>query len=173
MMPRRNVQRAVIPCPELSRPCPEQAFVTPNPSGYEFGWKCPAGHAGVIAWAHGSPPPDFVLNTWEPRTPQQHEECDDMAKKAKNVTLPGMEDRAIKPLQTAAEEYAEIRDERMELSQREVKLKAKVLTLMHHHQKEHYAYGGVTIDIVKEEENVKVRVKAVKDDEGEDGPPDE
>jgi len=78
--------------------------------------------------------------------------------------LPGTEDRAIKPLEEAAQDYAEIRDRRMALNAEEVGLKAKVLRLMKHHGKQAYHRDGVSIEIVVEEETVKVRVKKVDDE---------
>jgi hypothetical protein len=88
-----------------------------------------------------------------------------MAKRQRPADLPGMEDRAIVPLQEAALKYAEIRDERMALNQREAQLKAEVRTLMKRHRKTHYAYDGVEIDILPPEadEIVKVRVRKPKD----------
>ena len=79
--------------------------------------------------------------------------------------LPGTEDRAIKPLEDAAQDYAEIRDRRMALNAEEVGLKAKVLRLMKQHGKQAYHRDGVSIEIVVEEETVKVRVKKAGDDE--------
>lgn len=80
--------------------------------------------------------------------------------------LPGLEERAIRPLQEAAHTYAEIRDgdERMELSQSEHALKEKVLGLMKKYEKTHYSFNGVVIDIIPEAETVKVRIKKPKAD---------
>lgn len=87
-----------------------------------------------------------------------------MAKRAREQDLPGMEERAIKPLQNAAVEYAEIRDERMALNTRESELKKKVRNLMHEYEKTHYAYDGVEIDLEPPdgEEIVRVRIKKAK-----------
>ena len=84
---------------------------------------------------------------------------------ANQDNLPGMEDREIKALQEAAIHYAKIRDKRQKLTAEEVELKADVLKLMHKHKREHYEYNGVSIDIVMEEETVKVKIRKVKDDE--------
>ena len=86
--------------------------------------------------------------------------------KAKVVDLPGMEDRAIRPLQDAALEYAAIRDERMALNECEATLKARVRDLMHQHNKTRYAYDGVEIELAPPdgEEKVKVRVAKPKGD---------
>jgi hypothetical protein len=79
--------------------------------------------------------------------------------------LPGTEDRAIKPLEKAALDYADIRDQRMALNLEEVGLKAKLLRLMKEHGKQTYHRDGVSIEIVTEEESVKVRVKKPSEDE--------
>lgn len=75
-----------------------------------------------------------------------------------------IEDRAIKPLEDAAAEYAELRDERMRLTEQEVGLKAKLLSLMKKHSKTTYDRDGIHIEIVTEDETVKVRVKKVAQD---------
>lgn len=56
-----------------------------------------------------------------------------MAKKkiARQKDLPGMEDRKITAIENAAQDYAEIRDQRQELTTQEVELKTKLLKLMH------------------------------------------
>ena len=77
----------------------------------------------------------------------------------RQARLPGTEDPKIEGLHSAALDYAEIRDERMELTEREHELKTKLLALMHQHKKQSYHYNGVTITVVVEEETVKVRVK--------------
>jgi Zn/Cd-binding protein ZinT len=88
--------------------------------------------------------------------------------KPKTQDLPGMEDRAIKPLQEAALEYAGIRDQRMALNTQEADLKKRVRTLMHKHKpgQTRYAYDGVEIELVppEGEEGVKVRIKKLKED---------
>ena len=88
----------------------------------------------------------------------------DKKKAGKQPSLEGMEDRQIKELQDAAVSYAEIRDERMDLNRQEVDLKAKLLALMKKHNKETYSYDGVEVNVVHEEETVKVKVKK-KDEE--------
>ena len=79
--------------------------------------------------------------------------------------LPEMEDSKISVLEDCALSYAEARDERMGLSQREVELKGKLLDLMKAEKKEHYKRGNIKIDIVHEKENVKVKIKAATEDE--------
>src|SRR5215471_10381704 len=83
----------------------------------------------------------------------------------KNRALPGMEDHAIKPLEEVAEQYAEIRDQRMELTEREHSLKTHALKLMKKYDKTIYRHGGVEITVVPGEDDVKVRVKKPGDED--------
>ena len=85
-------------------------------------------------------------------------------KKARQKRLPGMQDAKLEALHNAALSYAEIRDQRQALTKQEVDLKGSLLTLMHRHKKDHYEYNGVTVDLVAEQETVKVRVKKAKQD---------
>ena len=85
-----------------------------------------------------------------------------MAKRSKQVNLPEMEDRAIKPLQDAATDYAEIRYERIALNKREATLKKNVLKIMRQHNKVHYAYDGVEIELVAPDVDPDVKVKVAK-----------
>jgi len=77
--------------------------------------------------------------------------------------LPGMENTKITAIENAAMDYAEIRDERQELTLREVELKTKLLDLMHKAGKTEYKRNGISVKIVPEGENVKVRVKSEDD----------
>jgi hypothetical protein len=81
-------------------------------------------------------------------------------KKPRQTSLPGMENRKIAELQRTALDYADVRDQRMELSKQESDLKKELLGMMHTHKMEHYEYGNVIVDVVHEEETVKVKVKA-------------
>jgi hypothetical protein len=85
-------------------------------------------------------------------------------RKPKSQALPGLEDHAIKPLEDVAEKYAEIRDQRMELTQSEHELKALALKLMAKYDKTIYRHNGVEITVVPGEDDVKVRVKKPGDD---------
>ena len=78
--------------------------------------------------------------------------------------LPGMEDRTIGSLEKMAEEYADYRDERIAIGQREVRLKADVMSEMKRLGKTRYHRNGITIEIVVEQESVKVSVKKPKED---------
>jgi hypothetical protein len=96
-----------------------------------------------------------------------------MAKSSKQDALPGMADRKLKDLHDCALEYAEARDERQAIGAREVELKGKLLDLMHKHKKEEYTYEDVHINIVHEEETVKVKIKKAKDGEEDPDEPEE
>jgi len=80
----------------------------------------------------------------------------------KQADLPGMENRAIEELESAARRYAAIRDKRMALNEAEVKLKDLLLGLLKKHDKREYQRDGIRIWIKVEEETVKVKV----DEEG-------
>lgn len=84
-------------------------------------------------------------------------------KKGRQKRLPGMSDAKLEALHNAALDYADIRDQRQALTTDEVKLKKKLLDLLHKYKKTHYEYQGVTIDLVVEKE--KVKVKVVKPDD--------
>ena len=89
-------------------------------------------------------------------------------KRPHSRALPGMEDRAIKPLEEVAEQYAAIRDERMELTQREHALKDLALKLMKKFEKTVYRHDGIEITVVPGEDDVKVRVKKEPEADEED-----
>lgn len=78
--------------------------------------------------------------------------------KAKQTDLPGMEDRAFPDLNQAALDYAEGRDERMTLTQKEADLKTRVIELMHKYDKKIYVYEDITIELVPEGEKLKVKI---------------
>jgi hypothetical protein len=88
-----------------------------------------------------------------------------MATAAKQRRLPGTEDPVIEELVEAAEHYVDIRDKRMSLTPKENELKTDLLNLMHKHHKKTYNHNGITIEIIAEEETVKVRVKKQEDEE--------
>ena len=84
---------------------------------------------------------------------------------AKTDRLPGMEESKIQPLQDKAIAYAEIRDKRQKLTSEEVELKAELLKLMKKYKKTEYEFEGVKIELVMEEETVKVKIKKVVEEE--------
>ena len=74
--------------------------------------------------------------------------------------IPGIGDQKIAAIENAALDYAEIRDERQELTTKEVDLKKRLLDLMHNKGLKEYKRNGISVKVVMEEENVKVRVRA-------------
>jgi hypothetical protein len=91
------------------------------------------------------------------------------------MPLPELEHRAIPELEDAAHAYADLRDQRMELTQREHALKVQTTSLMKKHGKTVYRHDGIEILLEQPEETVKVRVTrepAVADTDagGEDEP---
>lgn len=74
--------------------------------------------------------------------------------------LPGVSDEKIAAIENAALDYAEIRDQRQELTTQEVDLKGKLLDLMHANYLTEYKRGNISVTIKMEEETVKVRVKS-------------
>jgi hypothetical protein len=90
-----------------------------------------------------------------------------MAKKPKQDRLPGTEDAAIAELESAAESYAETRDERVALLAEEVEQKAQLLALMHKFKRTHYEHNGVEVDVVPEGEKLKVKIRKPKEQDEE------
>jgi len=88
--------------------------------------------------------------------------------KAKQEELPGMEDREIIDLVTAARKYVDVRDDRQQLTLKEVELKSELLTLMKRHKKKEYIHDGIEIRVVAEEETIKVRIHKEKEETEED-----
>jgi hypothetical protein len=82
--------------------------------------------------------------------------------------LPGMEDRAIKPLEDVAASYADVRDQRIALNKTEAELKKTALTLMHKYDKTIYRHAGIEIRVVPGEEDVKVKIRKETDDDDDD-----
>jgi len=80
-------------------------------------------------------------------------------------SLAGMENRKLADLHNVAQQYAGVRDERMELNQREVELKDQLLALMKKHDKREYLCEDVEIRVVAEEETVKVRILKPKEED--------
>jgi hypothetical protein len=87
--------------------------------------------------------------------------------KAKQARLPGTEDNRLKELDDLAMQYAEVRDERMELGRKEIVLKADLLAKMKALKKKSYIVDGIEINVA-EEETVKVKVSKSKEEEPEE-----
>lgn len=86
----------------------------------------------------------------------------------RQASIPGMEDKAISAIENAAMDYAEIRDERQDLSKQEGELKQKLMDLMHKANKTEYKRNGIRVWIEVKEETVKVRVKQDSEEKDED-----
>ena len=82
--------------------------------------------------------------------------------------LPEMEDSVIQAIEDKALEYAEVRDERMGLSRKEVELKGQLRDLMKANKKKTYHRGPISIDITYEQEKIKVKIKNAAEDVDED-----
>lgn len=80
------------------------------------------------------------------------------AAKPKQPSLKGMEDRALEELEAKAEEYADVRDNRMRLTTQEVELNDELLALMKKHKKAEYHHGDVHCWIKATDERVKVKI---------------
>ena len=89
--------------------------------------------------------------------------------------IPGVGDEKIAAIENAALDYAEVRDERMALSQKEVDLKGKLLDLMHAKKLKEYKRANISVVVKMEQETVKVSVKSEEDldDEPADLSPDD
>lgn len=87
-----------------------------------------------------------------------------MTSRTKQPDLPGV-DREISELESKAMKYAAIRDQRQELTTKEVNLKAEIKAIMDKEKIEKYQHGKIDIRLVPEKIKVKVRVKNdVEDD---------
>ncbi len=73
--------------------------------------------------------------------------------------LPGVGDEKIAAIENAAYDYAEGRDERQELTKKEVELKTRLLDLMHSKGLTEYKRNGISVKVLVEKEKVQVRVK--------------
>jgi len=85
-----------------------------------------------------------------------------MGKRPVQSRIPGTEN-SIAELDKLGADYAEIRDERQGLLTQEVELKKKVRAAMHKHNLKEYKYGRVTIVLEPGEEEVKVKIKEIPD----------
>jgi len=86
-------------------------------------------------------------------------------RRGKTGRLPGLEDPAIEELEDTARDYANLRDDRMHLTTKEVEAKETLLGLMKKHKKETYNHDGIEVKITHEKESVKVRIKKEKDED--------
>ncbi len=94
--------------------------------------------------------------------PREEPEVIKPPKEPKQKRLPGMEDAEIQELEALAEEYDDIKNQRVALSAKEVPLKKKLLDIMKANNKTKYTRDGVEVELVVEEETVKVKIKKEK-----------
>jgi hypothetical protein len=83
-------------------------------------------------------------------------------KKPAQSRLPGMEDAAIEELESLAEQYADVRDNRIALSKREGEMQDDLAALLRKHKKTEYHHLDVHIWIVAVDEKVKVKIGELK-----------
>ena len=108
----------------------------------------------------GVKPLDTETDFNEPTTkPVQGELLNPPATQPRQKRLPQMEDPQIEELEGSAENYADIRDQRMELTKEEVAAKDELLGLMKKHGKVSYVHNGYDIKVIVESEKLKVRIK--------------
>lgn len=112
-------------------------------------------------------PPEVSPDKQEQAEAGDEEQLSEVTKKRtpRQKRLPEMEDPEIEELESAAEDYASIRDKRQKLTTEEVRLKTDLLSLMHRENKTEYNHGGVSIKVLVEKEKVRVRIKKDKDDD--------
>lgn len=79
-------------------------------------------------------------------------------RKPRTPRLPGMEDAGIPALEKVAEEYADVRDQRISLSKREGEMQDDLLALMRKHNKPEYHHEDVHVWVKATEMKVKVKI---------------
>lgn len=82
-------------------------------------------------------------------------------KRPKQQEIPGTERPSNKKIDAAAEEYQEIKEKRMALTEKEVEAKAVLIAVMDEAKLKKYKNDELSVDL-EEKENVKV--KRLKDD---------
>lgn len=85
-------------------------------------------------------------------------------RKGRQPRLPGTEDPEIEELEDLAQQYADVRDQRMALTPQETKLKADLLAEMKKRDRTSYNHAGITIKVVHEKETVKVKVNKAEEE---------
>lgn len=94
-------------------------------------------------------------------------------KSPRQEALPGLEDRGIKAIDTAAADYNDVKTQRIALLADEVSLKQELLTLMKRYKKSHYKHGTIEIDIKPEGEKIIVKIKDENEEKPDDTQPEE
>ena len=95
-------------------------------------------------------PPKQAASARKPREP-----------KLKQSSIPGMEPETYPDIDRAAGKYSTVRDERMELTDQEVKLQVKLLGLMREHGLTQYKYDGRIVEVIDGDAKVKVKKEKV------------
>lgn len=85
-------------------------------------------------------------------------------KGSRQERLPGTEN-AIPELEELGHEYAGVRDERMDLTRKEVELKERLLEAMKRNDLSACRYQDIEMEIVPGKEKVKVKVSSVEEPE--------
>ncbi len=79
--------------------------------------------------------------------------------------LDGFEEVEIKEIRDAAEDYQDLKEKRMALTDKEVPAKERLLKLMKKHELKACSVDGYLISVEVEKETVKVKRKAGKKDD--------
>lgn len=87
----------------------------------------------------------------------------EVKRKPRAQRLPGMEDMGIKELEKLAEQYADVRDQRMVLTKRESQMNADLLALMKKHDKTEYHCDEVHCWVKSKDERVRVKLGEIED----------
>lgn len=82
-----------------------------------------------------------------------------MAKKQEELPIEGegVSKPKIKAIDKAADKYVEVRDARMEMTEKEIAAKAVLLNAMHEAGLTEYQYGDMKVIVKPGKENVKVK----------------
>lgn len=89
-------------------------------------------------------------------------------RRSRQVRIPGTEGPSFPDIDRAAEEYVEIRDERMALTEREVDARGRVINAMKEHKLHAYWSDDFIVELVDADARVKVR-KDKEDKPGDEG----
>ena len=89
-------------------------------------------------------------------------------KRAKQLAMPGTKGPVFKDLDKAAEDYVEVRNERMELTEREVEARDRLVAAMQKHSLTSYRVDADPALLVTLKDDVKVKVTKVQDAKVED-----
>lgn len=80
-----------------------------------------------------------------------------MPRKGKQQRLPGTDEALLKDVICAAEEYEDTRNERQDLTRKEVAASQRLLAVMRAHDLTEYSFDGKRVSVVASAEKVRVR----------------